>query len=128
MGVGYITREVSQATLEDVREGGYMWLPEQSFHAMFAEAVLAGRRDSVLDPEISTGVAHVGVWEQRKPIWFTNPRFSHHVVHAGPGAADQAGGETAGAGHGESLQALLRGARSVEEVSRIVRGESALSL
>lgn len=122
VGVGYITREVSQATLEDVREGGYMWLPEQSFHAMFAEAVIAGGKDSILDPEISTGVARVGVWETRKPIWFSNPRFSHHVLQADPSASGPSNGEAVGA-NAASLHTLLRGSTSSEEVLQVIRGQ-----
>lgn len=100
-----------------------MWLPEQAFHAMFAEAVIAGRKDSLLDPEISTGVARVGAWETRKPIWFHNPRFSHHILHADPGALGSRGGEAVMGGNAVSLQALLRDSTTSEEVSKILQGE-----
>ena len=62
IGVGFITREVSQANQDNLRKGGYMWLSEQDFHQIFAEAVLAGR------PEISTGLRYVEANEPYKTI------------------------------------------------------------
>lgn len=119
VGIGYITREVSDATLEDVREGGYMFLPEQAFHAMFAEAVIASPVNSGRAPEISTGVAHVQPDEESRPIWMDNPRFSHHVLPAARGystTSDKPAGSVA------PIETQVLEAKSREDVFDIVKG------
>lgn len=121
VGIGYITREVSDATLEDVREGGYMFLPEQAFHAMFAEAVIVSPVDSGRAPEISTGVAHVRADDESRPIWIDNPRFSHHVLPAARGystASDKPAGNVA------PIETQVSEARSKEDLFEIVKGRS----
>lgn len=119
VGVGYITRQASsKTTLEEAHEGGYMWLPEQSLHAMFAEAVVAGRKDSTSDPEISTGVAHVGVWEDRKPTWLHNPRFSHHVMQVAPEVSSVLNYEDADAPQDASVNEAVAADDAVESDTR----------
>lgn len=120
VGIGYITREVSDATLEDVREGGYMFLPEQAFHAMFAEAVVASSVSSGRDPEISTGVAHVQMDGESRPIWFDNPRFSHHVL---PAAGDYDRTSDKPAGNAAPIETQVSEAKSQEELFSIVKGK-----
>lgn len=119
VGIGYITREVSDATLEDVREGGYMFLPEQAFHAMFAEAVIASPVNSGRAPEISTGVAHVQADDESRPIWIDNPRFSHHVLPAARGystTSDKPAGSVA------PIETQVSEAKSREDIFDIVKG------
>ncbi|CAG8958435.1 hypothetical protein HYFRA_00011112 [Hymenoscyphus fraxineus] len=116
VGVGYITREVSNATLEDIKEGGYMWLPEQAFHQIFAEGIIAGRKDSGLDPEVSTGVSHIKMTDERKPLWFDNPRFSHHLLHSSANDVGKSTGVTAA-----PLKTQLQEALTKEEVFRILK-------
>lgn len=120
VGIGYITREVSDATLEDVREGGYMFLPEQAFHAMFAEAVIASPVNSGRDPEISTGVAHVQMDGGSRPIWIDNPRFSHHVL---PAAGDYSTMSDKPAGNAASIETQVSEAKSKEDLFNIVKGK-----
>ena len=76
IGVGYVTREVSHADQKNLRKGGYMWMSERDFHQIFAEAVFAGRPDSGLDPEISTGLRRIDPNDPYQPIWYNNPIFS----------------------------------------------------
>lgn len=119
IGVGYVTREASQAGQENLHKGGYMWMSEQAFHQIFAEAVIAGRKDSGVDAEISTGLRHINVSEENKPIWFDNPRFSHHVLTASAGDADQSSSGNAAV----PLKVQLQEARTQEEVFQIVKGK-----
>ncbi|KAG6354171.1 hypothetical protein INS49_004775 [Diaporthe citri] len=125
VGIGYITREVSDATLEDVREGGYMFLPEQAFHAMFAEAVTASNVNSGRDPEISTGVAHVQMDGESRPIWIDNPRFSHHVL---PAARDYNTTSDKPAGNSASIETQLAEAKSKEDLFNIVKDAFSIRL
>lgn len=121
VGIGYITREVSDATLEDVREGGYMFLPEQAFHAMFAEAVIASPVNSGRDPEISTGVAHVQVDGESRPIWIDNPRFSHHVL---PAAGDYNTTSDKPAGNVAPIETQVSEAKSKEDLFGVIKGKA----
>ncbi|KAM5462795.1 putative Hybrid PKS-NRPS biosynthetic cluster [Microsporum audouinii] len=116
IGVGYVTREASQAGQENLYKGGYMWMSEQTFHQIFAEAVIAGRRDSGLETEISTGLRHIKPSEENKPIWFDNPRFSHHVLTTTAGDAGPSNG-----GIVIPLKLQLEEATTQEEVFNIVR-------
>lgn len=120
VGIGYITREVSDATLEDVREGGYMFLPEQAFHAMFAEAVIASPTTSGRDPEISTGVAHVQMDGESRPIWIDNPRFSHHVL---PAAGDYNTTSDKPTGNAASIETQVSEAKSKDDLFNVVKGK-----
>jgi acyl carrier protein len=53
---------------------------ETDLHAIFAEAIVAGRPTSSQHPEIMTGLERVGSSrDDRKPTWYGNPRFSHHI-------------------------------------------------
>ncbi|KAL9130700.1 MAG: hypothetical protein Q9217_001179 [Psora testacea] len=81
MGVGYMTREVSQWVLDQLRNSGYMWMSERDFHQMFAEAILAGHPQSTQNPEIVTGLRVVNADEELKTVWTTNPKFQHCVIH-----------------------------------------------
>ncbi|KAI8626691.1 polyketide synthetase [Xylariaceae sp. FL1651] len=82
IGVGYVSRETTDASQENLLKGGYFFLSESAFHEIFAEAVVAGRKSSGQNPEISTGLRHVKLTEDRLPIWVDNPRFSHHVIRS----------------------------------------------
>jgi len=119
IGVGYVSRESSHASQENLLKGGYFFLSENTFHEIFAEAVLAGHKDSRRDPEISTGLRHVKLTEDRLPIWVHNPRFSHHVIHS-------SFSDSTGSTNGKSipLKAQLEEATTEEMVFKIIEGKS----
>ena len=116
IGVGFITREVSQADQNNLRKGGYMWMSERDFHQTFAEAVLAGRPESGQDPEISTGLRRVNASEPYKTIWFNNPKFSHFVLQQ---VAVEANGNNAKVGVPIKTQLLV--ATDKEQVYEILK-------
>lgn len=120
IGVGYVTREVNEAGQDNLQKGGYMWISEQAFHQIFAEAVVAGQKDSTVDEsELTTGLRRIKESDDRKPIWFDNPKFSHHMIAASAvdaGAANQ-GGALA------PLRTRLEEAASQEQVFDILKGK-----
>lgn len=118
IGVGYVTREVNKSGQENLQKGGYMFLSEQMFHHVFAEAVLAGRPGVGREAEISTGLRHIRSTDENQPIWYDNPKFSHHVLTA---SAAESG---AGVGEAEAvpIKTQLQQATSQEQVLNIVKG------
>ena len=83
IGAGYVTREVTHANQKNLRKGGYMWMSEPVFHQIFAEAVLAGRRGSGCEPEISTGLRRIDSGEASRPTWYSNPVFAKCIIQKG---------------------------------------------
>lgn len=79
IGVGYVTMEVSQAHQDNLLKAGHMWMSEKDVHIMFAEAVISGRPDSGLSPEILTGLRVTNANDDDKTIWFENPKFQHLI-------------------------------------------------
>ena len=75
IGVGYVAR-TGKTYEEPLRRYNYMPISESELHAIFAEAIVAGRPDSRYPSEIITGLQSsvAGM----KPLWFNNPKFSHH--------------------------------------------------
>ncbi|KAI1259180.1 polyketide synthetase [Xylariaceae sp. FL1019] len=113
MGVGYISRaDINQ---EVMIQGGFEFHSETAVHEIFCEAVSAAQKDSGLDPEITTGLRHVGSSEERVPFWFNNPRFSHLIVHE----TDDADGAKKGAAI--PLRTQLEGATTKGEVFKIIQ-------
>lgn len=119
LGIGFITRELSQANQDNLRKGGYMWLSEQDFHQLFAEAVLAGHPESRQEPEISTGMRHVKANGPYKPTWINNPRFQHHVL-------EQADADLGDSNSKASIPVKTRllAATRLEQVYEILKGDS----
>ncbi|KAM0334359.1 hypothetical protein ACHAQA_001385 [Verticillium albo-atrum] len=83
-GNGYVTRELTLAQQQFLRKVGNMWLSEQDFHNLFAEAVHAGKSWRKQNPELSTGLMTIEDNDEfRKNItWFKNPMFQHCVRNA----------------------------------------------
>ena len=80
IGVGYVTREVTTSGLNHLHKNGYMWMSESDFHQTFAEAILAGRPESGLTPEITTGLRLIKSDESHLPIWYDNPVFQKQIL------------------------------------------------
>lgn len=119
IGLGYVTREADQASQDNMYTSGYMFMSEQTFHQIFAEAVIAGQSRSRASPEISTGLRHVSSTDERQPIWANNPRFSHYISRVAAG-----GSRDNDSGRGVPLSTQLKEATSEERVFQIVLGES----
>ncbi|KAI0869277.1 putative hybrid NRPS/PKS enzyme [Hypoxylon argillaceum] len=78
-GNGYVTRELTLTQQEFLRKVGNLWLSEQDFRQLFAEAIFAGRHDRGRTPELSTGLKMVDSDEAEVITWFNNPMFQHCV-------------------------------------------------
>lgn len=123
IGLGYVTREASQASQDNLLKGGYQFLSAHAFHHIFAEAVVSGRPDSSSgvdnDGEISTGLRHVRDTDSRLPVWFGNPRFSHHIVRDADDESKSASKNKGGSG--VSVTAALKDATTPAQVREIVQ-------
>lgn len=65
---------------DNLRKNNCLPISESDIHAIFGEAIVAGRPDSKQNPEIIAGLERVSAVERgRKPPWHGNPRLSHHV-------------------------------------------------
>ncbi|KAI1819734.1 PKS-NRPS hybrid [Xylaria intraflava] len=80
-GNGYVTRELTLAQQEFLRKVGNMWLSEQDFRQLFAEAIFAGQLENGTSPELSTGLMTIDNGDDWKKniTWFYNPMFQHCI-------------------------------------------------
>ncbi|KAA6407229.1 MAG: hypothetical protein FRX48_09031 [Lasallia pustulata] len=115
IGVGYVTREVSQANQKNLRKGGYMWMSERDLHQIFAEAVLASRPESGLELEISTGLQRVTTSAPYLPIWYNNPKFARFVTDELAAVSEQSPARA-----GFSIKSQLLATTTREEVYKIL--------
>src|SRR4051812_40981260 len=84
-GIGYVRRIGKEDEIYgNLRKQGYIPIPEQDFHDMFAEAVLASRPNGLLDPEIITGLGKVDLSSAHHSYkWHDEPKFSHLTFDSG---------------------------------------------
>lgn len=118
VGNGYVTRELTQAQQVALRSYGNVWMSEQDFHQMFAEAVVSSPPDSQLGFEIMTGLRLVDANGDDRTTWFANPKFQHLILHEGGTPA--AGGTNSKVG--APVKVLLRDATTHEAVADSLRG------
>lgn len=81
IGVGYIERERSGRLTKEHQQrlatrSGALAMSETDLHHLFAEAIVSGRPDSGLNPEIITGLAPITHEESQDAFWATNARFA----------------------------------------------------
>lgn len=115
MGVGYVSREVSETVFPAIRRAGFMWMEERGFHQCIAEAILAGRPGSGRNPEIVTGLRMVNPAEEEPTPWMSDPRFQHCIRL---GHTVEAGNKQGGAG--VPMRTRLLDAATLEDVVEIV--------
>ncbi|KAF8856698.1 putative hybrid NRPS/PKS enzyme [Acephala macrosclerotiorum] len=116
IGNGYITRELTQAQQNALRSYGNVWMSEQDFHQIFAEAVVCSSPGSGQSHEFMTGLRLIDANGDDRPTWIDNQRFSHFIIHQ-EGAA--AGTSTTSAGAPVKVQLL--GAIDQQQVVDILR-------
>jgi hybrid polyketide synthase/nonribosomal peptide synthetase ACE1 len=80
-GVGYVARLAHLLSDALADSFGSLALSERDLHELFAEGILAGRRESGHSPELIAGVAACTPSEQPNIIWYPNPRAWHFVNH-----------------------------------------------
>lgn len=84
VGLGYLNRDPRK--LWRLKKIGYVNISEWEFFQFFSEAVVAGRPDSGLNPEITAGLQRSDVSNvEDPPYWFLTHRFStlHRVPESG---------------------------------------------
>lgn len=118
IGNGYVTRELNLSQQIALQKVGNMWMSEQDFHQIFAEAVVASPPQPGPSPEYLTGLRTFYADEENQPQYATNPIFSHLAMHrnlAGP----IAGSNTAAV----SVKSQLLRATTKEEIHEIISGK-----
>ncbi|OJK01159.1 hypothetical protein ASPACDRAFT_51108 [Aspergillus aculeatus ATCC 16872] len=116
MGVGYVTRETSEALQRNLLKSGHVWMSEQDFHTIFAEAILAGTPGSDANVEITCGLRITNASEEQRPLWSFNPRFQHLVV-----MEDQVEETDGQDKKGMSLRFQLHEARTADDIYEAVK-------
>lgn len=79
LGVGYVTRETSQELQNNLLKSGHVWMSEEDFHTLFAEAILAGLPALGLNPELNSGLRIINASDKQRPLWSFSPKFQHLV-------------------------------------------------
>jgi hypothetical protein len=98
LGLGFIERE-SQGRLTHAHQtrlkeqSGTLAIGETDLHQLFAEAIISGRSDSGLEPDIITGLAPVRVETAPDAFWLPNPRFGLIIREREGAGANAAGGD-----------------------------------
>lgn len=120
-GNGYVTRELTLAQQEFLKRVGNLWLSEQDFRTLFAEAIYAGQCQRGRSPELSTGLMMIEDTEefQKNITWFNNPMFQHCVKPAQTGDVLENAGKSRAGVH---VKAQLQDAVSHEDVREIIYG------
>ncbi|KAK4211242.1 KR domain-containing protein [Rhypophila decipiens] len=128
LGVGYVTEKNRERDLRrQVDAGEGMFLSEQDFHRLFAEAVFAGRPVSgqgsgrSASIEVTTGIPRIGIGQEDKPMWASNPVLGHFLrndVGDGNGVDDRDGGLEVVI----PLKTRLRQASSWDEIYNAILG------
>ena len=89
IGIGYIQRSSKRVLDLTVSRGAMMHLSEEDFHQLIAEAIAAGRPVNGGDEEndeiaeLTTGLLDVAHDTTERPVWFSDPKFTHLIVHSG---------------------------------------------
>ncbi|RDL33251.1 putative hybrid nrps pks [Venustampulla echinocandica] len=121
-GNGYVTRELTLAQQEFLGKVGNLWLSEQDFRQLFAEAVLAGQDRRNKNPELSTGLKMIdGSQESEDTItWFRNPIFQHCVRSESQDAEWSNSADGSRDRRGVAIKAQLLDAINQEEVHQVM--------
>ena len=73
VGLGYLNRD--PRTLDRLKKIGYVNISEWEFYQFLSEAIVAGRPDSGMNPEITAGLQRSDVERvENAPHWFSHPR------------------------------------------------------
>ncbi|KAF5858310.1 hypothetical protein ETB97_004590 [Aspergillus alliaceus] len=122
VGLGFIERESHGRLTKEHQErlttrSGTIAMSENDLHQLFAEAILSGRPDLGLNPEIITGLAPITVEQSKDAYWKTNPRLSLLIREAGQG-------DTQGRDRGNAVpvRQLLEAAKTMQDAAKVLSG------
>lgn len=117
IGNGYVTRELTLTQQVALQKVGNMWMSEQDFYQIFAEAVIASPSRPGPSPEYCTGLRVFYADEDNRPKFANDPVFSHLMLHR-----NLAGPIIAGNVASLSVKAQLLQANSPDEIHEIMKG------
>ncbi|KAI0551296.1 putative hybrid NRPS/PKS enzyme [Xylaria curta] len=109
IGLGVVERNMTGVMETSLQKQNYMAVSERDLHELIKEAIVAGKDTG--SSRITTGLFEVDTAAETRPIWTTNPRFSHLVKLASPldnAASSSKGGEV-------SLREKLNAANNADE-------------
>lgn len=118
MGNGSVTSKLSFQQQQYLFSVGNMWMSEQDFLTMFAEAVLASPPGSPQSVTTATGLRLHYSDDKPDITWFSNPIFQHLVLETGNAMPATAGASK----QGVPVKTQLLDAKSSEEVFSILKG------
>ncbi|OAP54232.1 hypothetical protein AYL99_11333 [Fonsecaea erecta] len=113
IGVGFISR-AGRENESQTRKFLADEVKEWELHALFAEAVVAGRNWEIDDVELITGMVHMDEKEQDRIPWYNDPRFAAFKLSDRRSTGNEATGAVA------SLKEQLSKAETLEQVRDIV--------
>lgn len=125
-GLGFIQRESSGRLTREHQErlssrSGALVISDVDLHQLFAEAIVAGRPEEGLNPELISGLAPITTEQAKEVFWAPNARFSLLIREADRGAA-AIGDKSARV----SVRKLLEAATSLLGLRKILLGEFAV--
>ncbi|KAI0184184.1 putative hybrid NRPS/PKS enzyme [Xylaria flabelliformis] len=94
IGLGVVERNMTGVMETSLQKQNYMAVSERDLHELIKEAIVAGQDTG--SPRITTGLFEVDTAAEMRPIWTTNPRFSHLIKLGSPSdnaASSSKGGE-----------------------------------
>jgi hypothetical protein len=125
VGVGYVERisndpgSLTESQAERLlNRSGTLPMSESDLHQLFAEAVLAGRPNSGLNPELITGLRTHTFEESGKSFWGGDVRFSHFIQELG-GVAVGKDSKSASV----SVKTRLSSAKNIDDMLKILKGK-----
>ncbi|ODH20336.1 hypothetical protein ACO22_05914 [Paracoccidioides brasiliensis] len=118
VGIGYITREVTQKVIDQLPDAGFHFMSERDIHLAFAEAIICGYPNSGRYEELITGLRVVWSNGEARPAWYSNPRFSHTVRNA----VNDPSSDKSKTGAVVSVRNQLQMATSTDQVLQIIQG------
>ncbi|KAJ5706143.1 hypothetical protein N7536_001832 [Penicillium majusculum] len=122
VGLGFIERESHGRLTKEHQErlttrSGTIAMSENDLHQLFAEAILSGRHDLGLNPEIITGLAPISAEQSKDAYWKTNTRLSLLIREVGKGGTQ--GGEI---GNVVPVRQLLEAAKNMQDAVKVLSG------
>lgn len=119
VGNGSVTSILSYEQQKYLFSVGNMWLSEQDFLTIFAEAVLASPPDSPHSVTTATGLRIHYSDDKPEITWFSNPIFQHLVLETGKEVLTNSGPSK----HGVSIKNLLQHADNLDNIYKLLKGE-----
>jgi hypothetical protein len=117
VGVGMMERGPQKVLKSILQRLSLMPLSEGDFHQIFAEAIEAGRPDSVCGPELTTTLRTIPVDTPHAPAFFSNPMFSHFLEAEKNQQKTQKGSKAA-----KPIKELLGECATEDELQSVIRG------